>query len=313
MTETPAAVLEIDREGDLARGRFRAMASPCELLVEGAADEEIAGLTRIAADEALRIERLWSRYRDDSVVQRINTSRGRSVEVDGETVRMLDYAEQCFELSGGRFDITSGVLREVWTFDGSDRVPTRAAVRRLMARVGWRRASWQAPRLRLPDGMQIDFGGIGKEYAVDRVVLCLRAVSSRPFLVNLGGDLHASAPPVGVGHWSVGIERGARIGDLHRTGADVTSTNPGMRTIRLERGALATSGDVRRYVQRDGVRYGHVLDALTGWPVTDAPRSITVAAPSCTQAGMLATLALLEGSNAEHFLADAGAPYWIER
>jgi thiamine biosynthesis lipoprotein len=81
----------------------------------------------------------------------------------------------------------------------------------------------------------------------------------------------------------------------------------------LEHGALATSGDSRRYLLKDGVRYGHILDPRTGWPVPDAPRSVTVAASSCTEAGLLSTLALLQGARAEEFLEEQGARFWLLR
>lgn len=81
--------------------------------------------------------------------------------------------------------------------------------------------------------------------------------------------------------------------------------------LELEHGALATSGDSRRFLLKDGVRYGHILDPRTGWPVADAPRSVTVAASSCTEAGLLATLAMLEGPGARTFLESQGVRHWI--
>jgi len=83
--------------------------------------------------------------------------------------------------------------------------------------------------------------------------------------------------------------------------------------LELERGALATSGDARRFLQKDGIRYGHILNPRTGWPVRDAPRSVTVAASSCTEAGLLSTLALLHGADAEVFLEQQGVGHWLLR
>jgi thiamine biosynthesis lipoprotein len=82
--------------------------------------------------------------------------------------------------------------------------------------------------------------------------------------------------------------------------------------IHLQRGALATSGDSRRFVVRDGHRYSHILDARTGWPVENAPRSVTVAADTCSQAGALTTLAMLEGAAARSFLEHSGQPFWLQ-
>ena len=83
--------------------------------------------------------------------------------------------------------------------------------------------------------------------------------------------------------------------------------------LEIAGGALATSGDTKRFLLKDGVRYSHVLDPLTGWPVPDAPRSVTVLANTCTEAGMLATLSLLQGSEAESFLEAQSVRYWCVR
>ena len=294
------------RRGALWAGTFEAMASPCEVLIDGGPRGEARRLAEIAAAEAWRIERAFSRYRDDNVVHRINTANGRPVDVDAETARLLDFADRCHALSDGLFDITSGVLRRAWSFDGSARVPSAEEVERLLAHVGWQRVDWKAPRLILPAGMQIDLGGIGKEYAVDRVVARLAERSARPLLVNFGGDLHASAPPASAPAWRVGIEA-AYAAEDEAGGARATTT------LELRRGAMATSGDARRHVTRGGVRYGHVLNPLTGWPVPDAPRSVTVAADSCTEAGLLSTLALLHGAGAERLLDEQDVPYWCQR
>jgi thiamine biosynthesis lipoprotein len=118
--------------------------------------------------------------------------------------------------------------------------------------------------------------------------------------VNFGGDLVATGEQRHPGGWQVGIE----APDHHNTA---------QRLIRLSSGALATSGDSRRCLVKDGVRYSHILDPLTGWPIKGAPRSITVAAETCTQAGMLATLAMLNGENAEEFLESQNLRFWSLR
>ncbi len=292
--------LQLERRGSVWVGTFRAMASPCEIHIELRSRKRAAQLVTLAQKEALRIERLFSRYRDDNVIHRINTAAGKTITVDAETARMLDFADQCFTLSDGLFDITSGVLRKAWAFDGSDRLPTQEQVEALLPRVGWPRVLWSDPHLTLPAGMQIDLGGIGKEYAVDRTVSLLHEQCPAPFLVNFGGDLHALRPPVATGGWTVGIEASR-------------SADQALHSIQLERGALTTSGDARRYLLKDGVRYGHVLNPRTGWPVEDAPASVTVAGNTCTEAGILSTLAILHGGDAEAFLDEQEVRYWIQR
>ena len=299
--QRPARTVSVEAGQDCLVGRFGAMASPCEILIESEARPEATRLTQVAADEAWRIEDKFSRYRADNVVALINTSQGRPVEVDEETASLLDFAATLHQLSEGRFDITSGVLREVWTFDGGDRIPPASAVEKVLERVGWHRVNWESPVLTMQPGMEIDFGGIAKEYAVDRAAKAVAEAAACSAVVNFGGDLAVSRAPRQRQSWRVGIEPVAE------------DQRPGARVLDIRTGALATSGDSRRFVLRDGVRYGHILDPRSGWPVEGAPRSVTVAADTCTQAGMLSTLAMLEGDNAEAFLDGEGVQYWCRR
>jgi thiamine biosynthesis lipoprotein len=276
------------------------MASPCEVLSEASDEATARALTRIVAAEAARIEAKFSRYVAGNIIDRVNNADGATVEVDHETARLIDFADHVFRLSEGAFDITSGVLRKAWTFDGGSRVPEPDAVEMLLELVGWDTVVWKSPLLTLRPGMQIDLGGIGKEYAVDSAARLAAAHSDASCLVNFGGDLLVTRPRRDGEPWKVGIEA-----------TDVAGS--ASRVVLLSRGGLATSGDTKRYVIHQGVRYGHVLDARTGWPVRDAARSVTVAAPTCTEAGMLATLAMLQGAGAEAFLEDQGARYWCSR
>ena len=283
-------------------GHFEAMASPCEILLEGVDHKFAEQALTFAATEAWRLERKFSRYVSGNPVDRINRSKGEPVTVDNEMALMLDYAAQCHALSGGRFDITSGVLRRAWRFDGSDHLPEQKETDALLNLVGWNKLAWQRPKLRLPDGMEVDFGGIGKEYAVDRVILDLKRSLPQggSVLVNFGGDLACNGPRTNNKAWIVGVE-------------DHQSRPDSSETLSLRGGALATSGDSRRYLLKNGIRYSHILDPHTGWPVPDAPHSVTVAAPTCTLAGMLATFAMLKGAGAELFLQQQDVQFWVQR
>jgi len=277
---------------------FTAMASPCEVILSTIERSAALQLGAIVAQEAWRIEKKFSRYRADSVTAWIHANCGTAIDVDPETASLIDFASRCFQISDGLFDITSGILRHAWKFDGSDRVPESEAIERLLPLIGFDRLEWCSPHLLLPMGMELDFGGIGKEYAVDRAYELLAAHRNDPFLINFGGDLRANRAPAH-GSWQVGIERPDTVGKASKI-------------LELEHGALATSGDSRRYLLKDGVRFGHILDPRTGWPVAGAPRSVTVAASSCTEAGLLATLALLQGDQAKEFLEQEGVRYWLE-
>ena len=281
------------------RGRFTAMASPCEILIDSDDKSLAQQLTMLAAEEALRIEYKFSRYRDDNIISQIN--QGTTVELDKETAELISFAAELYEMSNGLFDITSGVLRKAWHFDGNDNIPSPKTIEKLLPCIGWQKVCWQNPIITLAKGMQIDLGGIGKEYAVDRCVQILSQHSSSACLINFGGDLATTGARTQQRAWQVGIE---------------STTQPNQcagEVLALKRGALATSGDVRRYVIKNGKRYGHILNPKTGWPIAGAPRTVTVTSSTCTEAGMLATLAMLQGYQCENFLEKEAVQSWCIR
>ena len=289
--------VKLEKKDNNWHGSFKAMASPCEVIIETADEREARQVLKTVADEAWRIEKKFSRYRDDNMTYRINSSDGEIIEVDDETARLLDFSDQLFRMSEGMFDVTSGVLRNAWRFDQSDQIPAQEQIDRLLPTIGWDKVSWHSPKLKLEPNMEIDLGGIGKEYAVDRCALLAREISEASILINFGGDLVITRPRKDGTDWTIG-----------RLSSDASAP---VGVIKLRRGALATSGDAHRFLEKDGKRYCHVLNPKTGWPVEDPPHTISVAAPTCIEAGMLSTMALLQGKNAEAFLKAQEVPYWI--
>lgn len=273
-----------------------AMGSACSLHLLAPDRGTAQAWCEAAWAEVRRIEHKFSRYRPDSLVSRINAAAGGDPVVsDAETDSLLDFAGALHLSSDGRFDATSGVLRQVWDF----RKPTRpdparlAAVRRL---IGWQWVERSPGQVRLAKaGMELDFGGFGKEYAADRVAAVLRELGARRGWVNLGGDLHALGPRQDGRDWTIGIQD-----PRHPQGV--------VAEVALGRGGLATSGDYERHVVLDGKRCCHVLDARTGWPVSHW-RSVSVAAPLCIVAGGWATLGMLAAGEAQALLEVAGCAY----
>ena len=289
----------LERQGTVWVGRFTAMAGPCEVLVDVDRRREADALVRLARTEARRIEKKFSRYREDSVVADMLASRGGAYAADPETARLLQYAATCHAISGGRFDVTSGVLRHAWRFDGGEADPDEARIAEARARVGWERVGWDGETLRLPAGMELDFGGLAKEYAVDHALGLLQVETAAACLVNFGGDLAASGARREGRPWIVGVD------DPERTGEGT------LWTVEMTAGGLATSGDARRFVTWRGRRLGHILDPRTGWPVERAPRAVTVLSTTCVEAGTLATVAILHGEGARAFLDEQGVTYRI--
>lgn len=273
---------------------FQAMASPCELLFDTEDAALVSALAAGAVAEVRRIENKFSRYIEGNLCAAINNAQGAQVPVDAECYRLLTFAQACYELSDGFFDLTSGVLRRVWSFDGGKCIPTAEQVQAVLPLVGWEKVRYNENTLQMPAGMEVDFGGIAKEYAVNAAAECCRIKAPElSVLVNLGGDIQVTCPRKNDRVWQVGIENGNQV-------------------LPIRKGALATSGDAKRFLLSGGKRYSHILNPKTGWPVDHAPSSVTVHAPLCMQAGCMATLALLQGEQAEHFLENQGVPYWCQ-
>jgi thiamine biosynthesis lipoprotein len=280
---------------------FQAMGSPCELQLH-APDALLAqGVAAQARAELERLEQRYSRYREDSTLSEINrvAAAGGTISVDDETAGLLDYAEACYAQSDGLFDVTSGLLRRAWRFR-EGRLPEPQQVQALLAHIGWQRLEWRRPVLRLGAGMELDFGGIVKEYAADRLAtLCEQAGCAHGF-VNLGGDIRVIGPHPDGSPWHIAIR------DPRAHGAGT------LLTLAITRGGVATSGDYERCIEIDGRRYGHVLNPRSGWPVQHLA-AVTVLADFCVLAGSAATIALLREQAGPGWLATLGLPHlWVD-
>lgn len=282
---------------------FRAMACDNEIQLFAAHEAKARHAADAAIAEIKRIELKYSRYDENSVVSRINRSAGLAgVDIDDETSGLLDYADVCFRQSDGLFDITSGVLRRAWNFAGP-RPPAPEQIVALLPLIGWRKIKRERHRVLLPlVGMELDFGGFGKEYAVDCAARVFQEHGIHAALVNLGGDLCALGPQPSGQAWGVGIchPRPASTGEL-------------LATLPLYSGAIASSGDYERFFEFEGRRYCHILDPRNGMPVAGM-QAVTVHAPSCVVAGSATTIAMLKGeADGLAWLDALGLPYLCVR
>ena len=225
------------------------MGSPCELQLYAAEHGQAQRAICAVVAEVERLEQLYSRYRDNSLLSSINrvAAAGDSIAVDVETAGLLNYAATCFRQSDGLFDITSGVLRRAWNF-ASGCLPDPARIEELLSRVGWDKVRWEAPLLTFPvAGMELDFGGVVKEYAADRAASICREIGVRGGMVNLGGDISIVGPRLDGDAWRIGLQHPRSKGDITRN-------------LCLHNGGLASSGDYERCMVLEGVRSGHILN-----------------------------------------------------
>lgn len=281
---------------------FQAMGTRCETQLYAKSNDQAARVAAIVQADVERLEALYSRYRTTSFLSDINrvAARGGSIDVDAETAHLLDYAATCFEESGGLFDITSGVLRRAWNFK-SGQLPKPEAVQELLRHVGWNRLRWRSPHtLEFPEpGLELDFGGVVKEYAADRAATLCREHGAGHALINLGGDIRVAGPHPDGSPWRVAIR-------------DPRKPDGVLQTLELFSGALASSGDYERCIEIKGLRYGHILNPLTGWPVRHMA-AVSVAADFCVVAGSAATIGMLLEDKGSEWLRQLGLPHgWVD-
>jgi len=265
---------------------FRALGSACELFYAADSEETAMAYRNAALDWLADFEARCSRFIDDSEVCRINISAGRDwTEVHAQTEMLLDLCDHYHFVTQGAFDATSLPLSRLWDWKQKhDALPSAEEIAAARKVIGWKRIQRAPGRIFLPEpGMMLDFGGVGKEFAVD----CLKALAAsfgiEHIMVDLGGDIAVQGETPEGGGWYIGLE-------------DPANTDQAYCGIRLRSGgAVATSGDYRRCFQFEGRTYGHILDCRTGWPVANGTRSVTVIAPRCTTAGVLSTTAMIVG------------------
>ena len=270
---------------------FKAMASPCTLKFYC---NDIVAAQKIfqAVEEKTRLfEKRYSRYLPFSIVSKINNANGEAIKVDEETAKLLNFATVAWKISGGLSDITSGPFRTVWDFKNGT-VPTSKQIKNVLALVGWEKVKWDGETLQMPAGMQIDFGGIVKEYATDAARTLAESMGVEHGLVELGGDISVIGPHLDGSPWKIALQ--------HPDHKDIEVV------VEIGRGCVASSGDYERYFEQDGKRYCHIINPLNG-QCAQGVAGVSVIAPHCVMAGTITTTALLKGPQfALDYLAETG-------
>lgn len=284
------------------------VASPASVPVNATStlsESEMEAVISEARSTLERLELRYSRYLDHSLVARINQAAGtpKATPIDDETYHLLNYAEELFQQSEGLFDITSGALRKIWDFRRGhtpSSLPSRQLINQSLQAVGWPKVRFNERAISLPvPGMALDFGGIVKEYAVDAIAKLLYQRGVDSGIIDFGGDIRVLGPQPNRRAWPIGIR-------------DPLQPDHVLKTLYLKSGAVATSGTYERFVNIDGVKYSHLLDPRTGWPVVNPLVSATVLADHAVLAGSIASIALLKGANQGlAWLENLGVPYVV--
>jgi FAD:protein FMN transferase len=282
-----------------ASARWRAIGTTAEVFVTD--ESELPDARRILEDELEAIDLACSRFRDDSELARVNTSPGQWVDVSELFLEALHTALAAARATAGDVDPTVGRALRVAGYDRdfAELPAVRTGRVRFVPAPGWRLVQVDArrPAVRVPRGVELDFGATAKALAADRAAReCARKLRGG-VLVNLGGDLAVGGPPP-AGGWTV------RVTDDHDAGFDA----PGQ-TISIVSGGLATSSvAVRRWQDGSPGTLHHILDPADGRPAAEFWRTVSVAAADCVAANIASTAAIVRGAGALPWLDSLRLP-----
>lgn len=271
--------------GGYYRLQFRAMGTHNEVLYAANSASMAAAFRGDLLAWVDAFEKKVSRFRDDSLVSEINRSAGKQwVTIDQETEELIALTDWFHWKTKGIFDPTLLPLIRLWDYHAPEpKLPASVDVARARALAGWQKVQREPGRIRLPTaGMAIDLGGIGKEYAVDKAIVLAKRHGVTSAMVNFGRDIRVIGHPPEDGPWRIGLEN---PGDADACWSGVALGNQ----------AVCGSGMYARGFDIGGRRYGHILDPRTGWPAESGCTAAWVIAPSCTEAGILSSAAVVLG------------------
>jgi thiamine biosynthesis lipoprotein len=272
---------------DYSRHSFEAMGTLCQVQFQAASHAASKTFKERTTAWVTDFENQFSRFIPGSLLSRINAAAGRDwVDLDSEAESLFALCDWFHWSTKGLFDPAMLPLLQLWDYHvPHSKRPEDHTVAEARNRSGWKKVQRRKGGILLPEeGMGIDLGGIGKEYAVDRVFELAGDCGIRNILVNFGQDLRVQGEPPEGGPWRVGLE-------------DPCDTGLCWAGVAIHNRAVTTSGDYVRHTLINGEKFGHILDPRTGYPVNNNCQSVSVIAPTCTEAGILSTSAFILGGD----------------
>ena len=270
----------------------RTMGTTYHVKVVTGFSQSISGLKEKIDERLEGINRSMSTYKKDSEISRFNDMKqaGQAFEISNDFYRVMKTAQTIFELSEGAWDGTVNPLVDLWGFGRTERnsvLPRKQEITALLPDMGFENIEI------LPNGILIkkrgfvtlDLSSIAKGYGVDQVAEIIRKAGFNDYLVEIGGEVFASGQRKDGKLWRVGINRPRKD----------AAFNEVYKVVDLNNQAFATSGDYRNFFEVDGIRYSHLIDPRTGYPVSNGVVSVSIITENCTFADGLATAVMVMG------------------
>jgi len=246
----------------------------------------------------VEVNEQFSTYIASSEVSKFNTYKGDDwYSLTAGFISLTEQALQISRLTAGAYDITVGPLVNLWGFGpgfSESDVPKNEDIQRALSHIGYQNLAIDVANNGLkksnPD-LYIDFSSIAKGHGVDRVAQLIEAKGYHNYMVEIGGEMRVSGVNAEHTKWRIAVEK------------PDSTTRAIQRVIKLSNTAIATSGDYRNFFVKDGQRFSHTLDPVSGRPVQHTLASVTVLAPSSAIADAWATAFMVLGSKKGYDLA----------
>jgi thiamine biosynthesis lipoprotein len=271
----------------------RTMGTTYHINVITGTSAEINGLKEKINRRLDEINRVFSTYIKDSEISRFNawSRAGEKFQVSDDFINVMKVGRQIYRLSEGAWDGTVNPLVDLWGFGPTrreTRMPPASAIKALLSNIGFDRIEVKEPNFLVKNlaAVTLDLNSIAKGFAVDAVSQLIAAAGFKNYLVEIGGEVYAAGVRRDGRKWRVGI-------NTPRKGAAVNAV---YKAMSISNQAFATSGDYRNFIEIKGVRYSHVIDPRTGYPVSNGVVSVSIIAADCTLADGLATAVMVMGA-----------------
>ncbi len=244
-----------------------------------------------AIDSLFRqIDRSMSLWDSTSVIRRLNRNEP-NVALDEHFIAVFERAQKIAQKTEGAFDITVGPIVRAWGFSYKKGLPfpDSAVIDSLRRFVGFQKVRIADGRLQKDDPrLEIDMNAIAQGYTVDLIAQYLEQQGIQHYMVEVGGEVRTAGQNERGQPWRIGI-------DKPLFGADTSRRRPLQTVVLLSGKALATSGSYRKYIERNGKKFSHAIDPISGYPVTHQLLSVSVVADDCATADAYATAFLVLG------------------
>ena len=245
--------------------------------------EEAEAALSDAEERVEELEALWSVTDEESEIYRANHSGGEPVQVSEETARLVSFTLEMAEKTDGALDPAIYPVLEAWGFTtDTKRVPAQEEIDALLEHVDYKKITLKGNLLTVPEGMELDFGAVGKGYAGDLAARAVRAQGVESAILSLGGNIQAvGSRPDGTA-WRVGVRSPWEDGTLG--------------VLKVSDCAVVTSGGYENYFEdEDGNIYWHILDPATGYPADSGLASVTIVCPEGRLGDALSTAFFVMG------------------